>query len=173
MSNRLPVLAEVANTHHDACVAALRIAADTARQAGEALIEAKSLVAHGEWSGWIKANFRGGMRTAQRYMKVAKNWDSIAGKNDSVSHLSVTQALDLLDGGDELERALKLQAEVDALRPELDFLRRSVETADETGLRYILARIEEINTQLIYARDTAIREYARIRNEVEAMEAAT
>lgn len=172
MNNRLPVLAEVANSCHDIAVASLRIGAEHARHAGDALIEAKALLPHGKWSGWIKANFRGGMRTAQRYMKIAKSWETIAGKNDSVSHLSVTQVLTLLDGGDELERALKNQAELDALRPELDFLRKSVETADEAGLRYILDRIEEINPRLIHLRDVAICESARLRKELEAMKAS-
>lgn len=108
------------------------------------------------------------MRTAQRYMRVAKHWSTINSKNDAVSHLTVTQALDLLNGGDELERALKLQAEVDALRPEMDFLKHAIETADADGLRYILKRIEDINHQLVYVRDTAIRESARLRAELDA-----
>ncbi|MBV1786129.1 DUF3102 domain-containing protein [Hoeflea sp.] len=163
------MLAEVANTHHDAAVAALRIAADTARVAGNALLEAKTLVPHGKWAGWIKANFRGGMRTAQRYMKVAKNWETIAGKNDSVSLLTVTQALELLDGGDELERALKNQAEAEAIHSELKFMDQALATADADGLNHIIARVEEINRRLVDLRDVAIRESCRLRKELDAL----
>lgn len=171
MSNRLPVLAEVANSHHDVAAASLRVAAEHARHAGDALIEAKALLPHGKWSGWIKAHFRGGMRTAQRYMKIAKNWETIAGKNVSVTHLSVMQVLSLLDGGGELERALKNQAELDALQSELDFLNKAVKSADEGGLRFILKRLDDINPRLIHLRDVAIGESARLRKELEAMKA--
>lgn len=168
-SNRLPILAEVANSHHDVTVVALRTAAESARIAGDALREAKTLVPHGGWSDWIKQNFSGGMRTAQRYMKIAKNWETIVGKNDSVSLLTVTQALDLLEGSDELERALRNQAEIESLRPELDMLRKAVESADGDGLRYIAARAEEIQHRLVDLADIAIRESMRLRNELDSV----
>jgi hypothetical protein len=41
--------------------------------AGEKLIEAKTLVRHGEWLPWLEANFPGGRSTAQLYMQLARN----------------------------------------------------------------------------------------------------
>lgn len=55
-------------------------------QAGKLLIEAKKSIirhaGHGAWVPWLKSEFRGGVRTAQRYMKLARemsNPDTLAG----------------------------------------------------------------------------------------------
>jgi len=43
-----------------------------ARRAGEALIAAKKLVAHGRWADWLKAHVPFSQETAGRYMKMAR-----------------------------------------------------------------------------------------------------
>ena len=54
MSNRLPILAvEVRRAHADVGDAE-KVAAERAIVAGHALIEAKSLVGHGNWLVWLK-----------------------------------------------------------------------------------------------------------------------
>jgi hypothetical protein len=59
-------------------------------QVGEKLIEAKSLVRHGQWLPWLKANFDGDRKTASNYMR-------LAGNGERVAHLpSVREALALL-----------------------------------------------------------------------------
>lgn len=166
MSNRLPILAIEIRRTHERALAALRSAAEAARQSGDALIEAKILVKHGEWLTFLK---EAGIseRTAQRYMRIAKNWDEIAGKTTSVSDLSVNEALKILEGRDELERALVLQAEAEALQQELNFLKSAVDTADAAGLNFIIARTEELHKQAVVIRGTAIREFGRIKSEME------
>jgi hypothetical protein len=47
--------------------------ATAALAAGNALIEAKELVRHGEWRDWLKANCSMSTRTAQRYMQMARS----------------------------------------------------------------------------------------------------
>jgi hypothetical protein len=47
-------------------------------RAGELLIEAKAQVRHGEWLPWIEANFPGRPRTAQDYMRLARNARRVA-----------------------------------------------------------------------------------------------
>jgi hypothetical protein len=42
------------------------------RRAGAMLLEAKSQIAHGEWTGWITRNFHLGARQARRYMELAE-----------------------------------------------------------------------------------------------------
>lgn len=168
MSNRLPILADAANASHEYTKIALRAAAEAARDAGIVLLEAKELVPHGEWAAWIKANFKAGIRTAQRYMRIANNWPTIEGKATSVSHLSVNEALGILDGRDDLEKALVLQAETDALQQELYVLKAAVEQADEAMLRFIITRCQDIHDQLVVIKGTAIKEAGRLVKELES-----
>ncbi|APO67246.1 hypothetical protein IE4872_CH01604 [Rhizobium gallicum] len=167
MSNRLPVLADIANSAHEYTAIALRAAAESAREAGEALLEAKALVPYGEWEAWLKGNFKGGSRTAQRYMRIAKRWPSITEKTSRVSYLSVNEALRLLEARDDLAEAQALQAEADALRHELDFLASAMEIANPEGLRFIIARSAEIHALAADIRSRSIREMARIAKELE------
>ena len=60
---------------------------------GKRLIDAKSHVGHGEWGGWLEANFEFTDRTAQRFMKAAEE----VGKTTSLSILSPTKVFALLD----------------------------------------------------------------------------
>src|SRR5215813_10294394 len=53
-SNRLPVLAAEVKTQHDAVTNAAESAVVHARSAGEKLVEAKSLLKHGEWLPWLQ-----------------------------------------------------------------------------------------------------------------------
>jgi Protein of unknown function (DUF3102) len=70
-SNRLPVLAaEIRKAHADVQEAA-KTAAEHAITAGHALIEAKSLVKHGEWLPWLREHCALAERTAQLYMRIA------------------------------------------------------------------------------------------------------
>ena len=50
----------------------LKSAKETAAEAGAKLIEAKSILKHGEFKPWVAENFCFGYRTAKRYMDVAQ-----------------------------------------------------------------------------------------------------
>lgn len=71
--NRLAELANgIRQAHRDTRAAAER-AAERALAAGTMLVEAKALVKHGEWAGWLAANVPEiSERTAQRYMGFVK-----------------------------------------------------------------------------------------------------
>src|SRR5262249_2583282 len=72
-NNRLPILAsEIRRAHADVQEAA-KTAAERAIEAGRALIEAKSLVKHGEWLPWLREHCALAERTAQLYMKIAES----------------------------------------------------------------------------------------------------
>lgn len=43
-----------------------------AKAAGEALIEAKKMLAHGQFKQWVEANTKVSYRTAAKYMQLAK-----------------------------------------------------------------------------------------------------
>ena len=47
-------------------------------RAGSLLIEAKSLLRHGEWLPWLRDNFPGSVRSASGYMKLAANEQLVA-----------------------------------------------------------------------------------------------
>jgi hypothetical protein len=67
MSNRIPILAEEIRSAHMETAKALNVAAERALEAGAALVEAKSLVGHGEWLPFL-ASTGVPERTARRYM---------------------------------------------------------------------------------------------------------
>jgi hypothetical protein len=71
-SNRLPVLAEEIKLAHAGVEAAAQTAAEHAIAAGNALIEAKELLKHGEFLPWLKEHVGFSERTAQLYMKVVR-----------------------------------------------------------------------------------------------------
>ena len=71
-SNRLPVLAEEIKRAHIGVMDAAKTVAERAIEAGNALIEAKSLVKHGEWLPFLKEHCALPERTAQLYMKIAR-----------------------------------------------------------------------------------------------------
>jgi len=70
---------------------------------GRLLNEAKSLVEHGEWLGWLRRYTALSARSAQNYMKAAAFADAIAAKSETVSHLQLhflsPKALYLLASG--------------------------------------------------------------------------
>jgi hypothetical protein len=72
-SNCLPVLAAEFRRAHADVQDAVKTAADRAITAGQALIEAKSLIKHGEWLPWLREHCALAERTAQLYMKIAKS----------------------------------------------------------------------------------------------------
>ena len=97
----LDALAAGINVEHRAAEAAARTAIEHALNAGRLLTEAKSQLPHGEWLPWLEANTEVSPRQSQRYMRVAKNWSAIEGKNDAASHLTIDGALKLLTDGSD------------------------------------------------------------------------
>ena len=94
-SGDLASLAIQINAHHEACKAAIGEAIRHAIDAGSLLIEAKAHCSHGDWKDWLAENFAGTARTAQRYMRIAKNWPAISGPNATrMSDLSINDALE-------------------------------------------------------------------------------
>ena len=89
--NHLPMLAETIRSEHQQAEVAARAALEHGFNAGDALIEAKAKVPHGEWAEWLRANVpQIGERTAQLYMKLARNRDQLDPQR--VADLSLRQA---------------------------------------------------------------------------------
>lgn len=118
---------------------------------GQRLIEAKSMLSHGEWLAWLEERVEFSERTATRFMRLAREWTN----QTALSDLGATKALTLLAlppeeretfmaeshlvGGEEktvvdmtsreLERAIK---ERDAARQEAEAARADAQTAEES-----------------------------------------
>lgn len=64
----------------------------SAIEIGSRLVEAKELVAHGEWGDWLKANVNYSQSTANNFMRVSAEYTN----SHALANLSYTQAVALL-----------------------------------------------------------------------------
>src|SRR5229473_6358844 len=107
-SNSLAVLAVRIREEHDAAEAAKGAAVVAARQgiehalaAGSLLLEAKAQVPHGQWLPWLAENCPTvSPRMAQYYMGLARKRPELESKCETVSHLTLREAVQLLDNDD-------------------------------------------------------------------------
>ncbi|EGE59343.1 UNVERIFIED_ORG: hypothetical protein GGI63_005948 [Rhizobium esperanzae] len=119
-SNRLPVLAAGINAEHDECLAAMRQSLAHALAAGDMLVEAKSLVLHGQWLPWLADNCAIPKRTAQLYMRLAKHREFIETKSADVTLLTIAAAVELIDRKPTLaERLDDIESAIVTLEAEL------------------------------------------------------
>jgi hypothetical protein len=72
-ANALASLANTANIEHAAFEATASAAVAHAIACGEALIEAKAQLRHGQWLSWLADHVEFNDRQAQRYMQIARN----------------------------------------------------------------------------------------------------
>ena len=170
MSAALTVHAQRINEAHRAGNAALGNALEHYHRAGVLLNEVKAELPHGTWLGWLEANFEGAPRTAQRYMRLAENWQVLAANTTPVSHL--TDGLKQLTEPKPLtgERAVR-----EIILPGIRFAKVLAETRDkrlyrethETFMGYCRDRwgldadglekiLEIVNPESILLRNTAM-----------------
>jgi nucleotide-binding universal stress UspA family protein len=148
-SNSLTDLAARIRAEHDAVGEALRNSVQHAIAAGELLIEAKNQIEHGQWLPWLRDHCGVSERSAQRYIRLARNKVQLA-NTTCVSDLSLNGALalltvprdtlhdDLVDvvvGSLDLEQILanaaRSEAETARRAVVLDEAERNVEAMDE------------------------------------------
>jgi hypothetical protein len=91
--HKLGILAAKANDCHLKYENGMRQLLPYAQAAGEALIEAKTLVEHGKWLEWLKHNFDASADTAERYMTIARHKDNIKTIHQANPKLTVNEAL--------------------------------------------------------------------------------
>ncbi|MEI8019556.1 MAG: DUF3102 domain-containing protein [Schlesneria sp.] len=94
--SKLPELAKTANQFHASAQKAFGQGLNFARSAGNVLLEAKSLVAHGQWESWVETNCSFSTRTARGYLQIASNWIQIDAKRAELPELSLRGALELI-----------------------------------------------------------------------------
>lgn len=93
----IPSLADIAvkiNAETTAAETSARSAMQHALAAGALLVQAKALVAHGEWQQWVEANCTIAIRTASAYMRLATRVEALPDpERQRVADLPVRDAI--------------------------------------------------------------------------------
>ncbi len=94
---------------------------------GNRLIEAQSMLSHGEWLTWLTEQVEFSPRTAQRFMRLSREWSNAT----ALSHLGATKALALLAlPADEREQFMSETHQVDGQEKNvIDMSARQLEQA--------------------------------------------
>jgi hypothetical protein len=137
LSNSLTVLAESIKAEHDAVSVALCQSVAHAMNAGDLLLEAKDQLKHGDWLLWLREKCSLRERTAQRYMRLAKNRATIEANPTRLSDLSLDGALALLTVPRETADDNLLQSYVDDLDAR-EILAQSLRSQAETARRRVV-----------------------------------
>jgi hypothetical protein len=146
LSNSLTDLAARIQTWHQAVEAALKDSVHHAIEAGDLLIEAKAQLKHGQWRAWLHEHCKVTERTAQRYMRLARNRLAIEAKYDTVSDLSLNGALAILTVPRETADDTVLDSFVDHLDAE-EVLANSLRSQAETARRNVVLEQAELNVE--------------------------
>jgi len=126
-SNSLAELASRIKAEHGAVSTALKESLRHALVAGELLLEAKGQVSHGQWLPWLRDHCSLSERTAQLYMRVAKNRSEIENQmRNTVADLSLNEAVALLALSSNIRKLLQFAKEIENLEGE-DFVKACVE----------------------------------------------
>ncbi len=88
----LPDLAARINAEHEAARGAFKKGFEHALNAGELLLQAKAQVEHGQWLPWLESNCNVSQRSAQLYMRVARERPKLEAKSASLADLSLEGA---------------------------------------------------------------------------------
>jgi hypothetical protein len=85
--------ARIQSEHREACLSAQKTI-EHALKAGDLLLKAKALAGHGYWSDWLHSHCDISERTAQAYMRLARNRPAIeAAKAQATADLTIEDAL--------------------------------------------------------------------------------
>jgi Protein of unknown function (DUF3102) len=122
--NSLPDLAARIKAEHQAVSEALSESVRHAMAAGELLIEAKDQLQHGQWLPWLRDHCTISERTAQLYMRVAKNRDEVeAQMRNGAADLSLNETAALLMLSSDVRKLLNFAKGAEGLSGEalIDF----------------------------------------------------
>ena len=118
-SNSLADLAARIKVEHTAVSTALNESVKHAIAAGELLIEAKDQIAHGQWLPWLDDHCTISERTAQLYMRCAKNRRAIEDQiRNGVADLSLNEAAAMLMLSSEVRKLFAFAKRLESADPE-------------------------------------------------------
>ncbi len=126
---------------------------------GELLIEAKKVAPHGTFRAWVEDNTSVSLRMAQMYMRIAGDRrivDMVAHEYETVSHLTITQAVKLAQQHKAVETLVKeikviwkrVQADQREVANGLTEVHKSFEGDNVTDVLAAVVRAELDLTQL-------------------------
>jgi hypothetical protein len=153
-AGELEALASRINAEHRACEEALKTGLRHALAAGELLLEAKGRIKHGDWGAWIRDNFEGSERTAQAYMKVARELPGLEGaKTQRVADLSFREALkELAAPGESKGKKVRGPEEIARdIRELMDFLGPELRDKERSAFEHRLANPGDEEEELLGA----------------------
>lgn len=78
-------LAVIANESAAEVESSARKTVEHAERCGRALLAAKEKIAHGQWLGWLSANFDYNQQHASRYMTIASNYSRVSNLKEATS----------------------------------------------------------------------------------------
>lgn len=87
-----PVEGRSIETITDEILELKQTAGEAILEIGNQLIEAQTMLSHGEWLTWLTERVEFSPRTAQRFMRLSREWSNAT----ALSHLGATKALALL-----------------------------------------------------------------------------
>ena len=114
-------MADDANDYAADAERQLRSAVESARAAGDLLLQIRKQIGHGGWGDWLKQHWNHSDRVAQKYMQIAVSWSLIADKSPK----SINHALQLLveeTGTAKLDRPKPAAAIPEELEPVTDVI---------------------------------------------------
>jgi hypothetical protein len=116
-SNSLPELAARIRAFHESTIEGLRQSVENGMAAGDLLIEAKAQLKHGHWLPWLRDNCNISERTAQLYMRLAKNRAAIEeqAKSATVADLNLNEAAALLMLSSDARKLLEMVKTMEGL----------------------------------------------------------
>jgi hypothetical protein len=118
-SNSLADLAARIVVEHQAVSTALKDSVRHAITAGELLVEAKDKVGHGNWLPWLRDHCTISERTAQLYMRCAKNREAIEDQiRNGVADLSLNEAAAMLMLSSDVRKLFALTQTMESLHGE-------------------------------------------------------
>jgi hypothetical protein len=162
---KLEGLAADIRAGHRRCMDAMKGVVEQARDIGKRLIEAKGLVRHGEWTGWVAGHCEFAMRMAQNYILVARHYKGVLAECNKADEWRLTQFLTVAQ---ELEQKRRGKAVTPAAKaslfalPAADVARRREklregDAADRVRTRAVVADFLRQKLDALYA---AVRQFA-------------
>jgi hypothetical protein len=114
-SNSLADLAARIRAAHESTAIALRKGVAHAVTAGELLIEAKTLLKHGQWLPWLRDHCAMSERTAQLYMRCARSRKEIEANTQSFADLNLNEVAALLMLSSDVRKLLDFAKQAEGL----------------------------------------------------------
>jgi hypothetical protein len=96
LGKTIVALARTANRENKLATESAQNAIEHAVRAGDALCKARDLCDAGQWGNFIDKEFDGSLRTAQKYMRLAKNWRKLTANAPRAALTSQRKAAQVL-----------------------------------------------------------------------------